>query len=271
MSIVKFWVFEPCNISCFWCFVTFWIFEFYHILSFWVLSNFQFLSFVTFWLLTFVTFWVSMFCKFWFCLFLSFFMFSSFVTFRVFDFVSFWVFEFCHNLSFWGLSYIVFLSFVTFWFFLLHFEFHSIFSSNFEFLTFVIIWVFEFCHILSFLVKHLVVKKKFVKKSSLGGRGHRVAGHCPYVIFFHAPNLFVCLQEALKYILFSFLTPCVTCFPSYLSLKIWFKSILRFCIPETKFRIIPKNLTYGKNWISRPMQIVEPIPFCFVFAVQIFF
>ena len=39
-------------------------------------------------------------------------------------------------------------------------------------------------------------------------------------VFFHAPNLFVYLQEALKHIVFSLLTPCVTYFPSYLSLKI---------------------------------------------------
>ena len=38
--------------------------------------------------------------------------------------------------------------------------------------------------------------------------------------FFHAPNLFVCLQEAPKHILFSLLTPCITCFPSYLAIKI---------------------------------------------------
>ena len=34
------------------------------------------------------------------------------------------------------------------------------------------------------------------------------------------PNLFVCLQEAPKHILFSILTPCTTYFPSYLTLKI---------------------------------------------------
>ena len=39
-------------------------------------------------------------------------------------------------------------------------------------------------------------------------------------LFFYAPQLFVCLQEAPKHIMFFLLTPCVTCFPSYLSLKI---------------------------------------------------
>ena len=38
--------------------------------------------------------------------------------------------------------------------------------------------------------------------------------------FFHAPNLFVCLQEATKHILFSLLTPCITCFPSFLTFNI---------------------------------------------------
>ena len=40
------------------------------------------------------------------------------------------------------------------------------------------------------------------------------------LFLFHAPKLFVCLQEAPKHILFSLLTPCTTYFPSYLTLKI---------------------------------------------------
>ena len=39
-------------------------------------------------------------------------------------------------------------------------------------------------------------------------------------VFFHAPNLSVCPQEAPRLILFSLITPCITCFLSYLTLKI---------------------------------------------------
>ena len=42
----------------------------------------------------------------------------------------------------------------------------------------------------------------------------------PHLVFFHAPKLFVCLHEAPKHIFLSLWTPCITCFPSYLTLKI---------------------------------------------------
>ena len=48
----------------------------------------------------------------------------------------------------------------------------------------------------------------------------RVGGHSPQVIFFLAPNLFVCLQEAPKHVFFLTLnSPCTTYLPSYLTLK----------------------------------------------------
>ena len=42
----------------------------------------------------------------------------------------------------------------------------------------------------------------------------------PPPLMIHAPNLFLCLQEALKHILFSLITSCITRFSSYLTLKI---------------------------------------------------
>ena len=79
--------------------------------------------------------------------------FLSFVTIWVLSFVTISFFKFCHNLSFWILSHLEFLFLVS----VSVFEFCQNLSfwvlSQFEFLSLVTIWVFWFfSHILSFRV-----------------------------------------------------------------------------------------------------------------------
>ena len=113
-----------------------------------VLSEFQFLSFVTIWVIEFchnmsqfkfwhnfgfVTIWVLSQLEFFkFFHNLSFWVFSQF---EFFSFVSIWVFEFYHHLSFWVWSKFGFLSFITIWVFVL-----------------ITIWVLSFHHNLRFLI-----------------------------------------------------------------------------------------------------------------------
>ena len=101
----------------------------------WVLSQFEFLSFITNWVLEFChhsSFWVS--SQLWVLWVWSQFEFLSYIT--------IWAYKFDHNLSFWVWSQFEFLSFVTVWIFLV--------LSLFDFLSFITIWFFEFHRKLSF-------------------------------------------------------------------------------------------------------------------------
>ena len=128
-------------------FVTIWVLEFCHHLRYWVLSQFELshfklliFFFFTIWA---VTIWVLSQLKV--CHNLSFitiWVLSQLEFCHSLSFVIFWFFEFCHKGSF---------SFITIWVVKFCLNLSLWVSSQFVLLSWITIWVFKFHHVLSFL------------------------------------------------------------------------------------------------------------------------
>ena len=145
---MRFVIFQILSQFEFLSFVTIWVLEYgynFSFATFWVLNLFlHHLSFVTIWVLSqlkfchnlrFFTIWIFEFGHNLCFWVLSQFELLSLSPFEFSSFVTIWVLEFHNNFSFWISSQFELLSFITIWFFSV--------SSQFEFLSYITIWVFE--------------------------------------------------------------------------------------------------------------------------------